>query len=415
MKRVAACLATVLAFGGLAATAGAGAAAADTTPQTLNLKVLLIGEGSTDPTTAAWASALSNEGVAFDEVTATGAVGSEQVSLPALSSGSTGNYNGVVIADSPTDYAAGQLSTLDTYESTFGVRQVDGYMFPNPNLGVTFSGTSGALDGTTDTLTAAGLAAFPELKGPIPFDTGSFGYGATVNPGAPYTPFLTNTAGQAMAGVYQHPTDATSNDPQAGVSELALNFNYNASQLQWLLLAPELINWVTQDTHLGLFRNYFGQDIDDLFIADNEWSQQYQCTPASTDPPDYNCPAAVQNAVAGSGPGIPADTQMTAADVDYVVNWEQQTGIKLNLAFNAIGACTYPAVGDQSNANCTGSVTDPSGTYSMPGQTSTPATPTMRPLLTSCSRTRRTSTGSPTPGRTSSSAVTSGRPSRSPR
>ena len=85
-------------------------------------------------------SALSNEGVAFDEVTATGAVGSEQVTLPALSSGSTGNYNGVVIADSPTDYAAGQLTALDTYESTFGVRQVDGYMFPNPNLGVTFVG-----------------------------------------------------------------------------------------------------------------------------------------------------------------------------------------------------------------------------------------------------------------------------------
>jgi len=29
------------------------------------------------------------------------------------------------------------------------------------------------------------------------------------------------------------------------------------------------INWVTQDTHLGLYRNYFGQDIDDTFIADN--------------------------------------------------------------------------------------------------------------------------------------------------
>ena len=128
--------------------------------------------------------------------------------------------------------------------------------------------SGGALDGTTGTLTAAGLAAFPELKGPIPFDTGSYGYGATVTAGAPYTPFLTNTAGQAMAGVYQHPNG----DPQAGVSELALNFDYNATQLQWLLLAPGLINWVTQDTHLGLYRNYFGQDIDDLFIADNEWS-----------------------------------------------------------------------------------------------------------------------------------------------
>ena len=294
----------------------------------------------------------------------------ETVTLPTLSSGSTGNYNGVVIADSPTDYAAGQFTALDAYESAFGVRQVDGYMFPNPNLGVTFNGISGSLDGTTGTLTAAGLAAFPELKGPIPFDNGSFGYGATVNTGAPYTPVPRPNSFRpdVMAGIYQHPTDATSNDPQAGVSELALNFNYNASQLQWLLLAPELINWVTQDTHLGLFRNYFGQDIDDLFIADNEWSQQYQCTPAATDPPDYNCPTAVQNATAGSGPGIPADVEMSAADVDYVVNWEKQTGITLNLAFNAIGACTAPSADVESSANCTGSVTDPSGTYTDPGQ-----------------------------------------------
>ena len=78
------------------------------------------------------------------------------------------------------------------------------------------------------------------------------------------------------------------------MSELSLIFDYNANQLQWLLLAPGLINWVTQDTHLGLYRNYFGQDIDDNFIADNEWSSQFQCTPAATDPPDYTCPAATR-------------------------------------------------------------------------------------------------------------------------
>ena len=61
-------------------------------------------------------------------------------------------------------------------------------------------------------------------------------------------------------------------DPQAGVSELALNFDYNASQLQWLLLAPGLINWVTQDTHLGLDRKYVEMDIDDTFTPDNAWS-----------------------------------------------------------------------------------------------------------------------------------------------
>ena len=337
-------------------------AAAAATPAQLNLKILLVGEGSSDVTTAAWQAALNSEGVPYTLVTATGSAGAETVTLPALSSGNVGNYNGVVIADSPTDYAAGALSALDTYESSFGVRQVDGYMFPSPALGVT-DATSGALDNTAGTLTTAGLAAFPELKGSIPFDAGSFGYGATVVAGAPYTPFLTNAAGQAMAGVYQHPAT----DAQAGVSELSLNFNYNASQLHWLLLAPGLINWVTQDTHLGLYRNYFGQDIDDVFIADNEWSQTFQCTPAATDPPDYTCPAADQGVAAGSAPGVPADVQMSAADVAYVVAWEKQAGITLNLAFNAIGACTAPAA-DASSANCTGSVTDPGGTYADPGQ-----------------------------------------------
>ena len=334
-------------------------AAGAATPAQLDLKILLVGQGPSDVTTAAWAAALASEGVPYTEIDATGTAPSETVTLPTLSSGTTGNYNGVVIADSPTNYAAGALSALDSYESTFGVRQVDGYMFPSPALGVT-NATSGALDGSTGTLTTAGLAAFPELKGPIPFDTGSFGYGATVDAGAPYTPFLTNAAGNVMAGVYQHP----STDAQAGVSELALNFDYNANMIQWLLLAPGLINWVTQNTHLGLYRNYFGQDIDDVFIADHEWSQQFQCTPAAANPPDFTCPSGVANNPADT----PPDVQMSAADVAYVVNWEQQTGIRLNLAFNGVGACTAPSATSESNANCTGSVTDTSGTYTDPGQ-----------------------------------------------
>ena len=60
-----------------------GAAAA--TPPTLNLKVLLIGQGPTDVTTAAWAAALKSEGVPFTEVDASGALASETITLPALS------------------------------------------------------------------------------------------------------------------------------------------------------------------------------------------------------------------------------------------------------------------------------------------------------------------------------------------
>ncbi len=360
---------------GIVAGSTAGIAAAATPANTLNLKVLLIGGvggAAADSTTAAWGSALTQEGVPYTEVDATGVLGSETVALPTLSSGTTGNYNGVVIADSPANFGAGALSPLFSYEAQFGVNQIDGYMFPSPALGVT-EATGGALDGTTGALTPAGLTAMPALKGPVPMDTGTYGYSATVNAGAPFTSYLNAASGDTMGGVYQHPGTG---DPQAGVSELSLFFDYNENSLQWLLLAPGLINWVTQGTHLGLYRNYFGQDIDDNFINDNEWSSALQCTPAATDPPDYTCPVADQGVAAGSGPGIPADVQMSAADVAYVVNWEQQTGIRLNLAFNAIGACTADTAADESTAVCNGSYADPNGTtYTDPGQAVDPSYP----------------------------------------
>jgi len=350
----------VVAVGALLTALCAAVPAAAATPSRLDLDVLLIGTGASDPTTAAWQSALSGEGVAYTTATATGDLGSQTVSLPALSTGDEGHFNGVVIADSPTNFAAGALDPLYDYEAAFGVRQVDGYMYPSPALGVT-AGAGTTLDATTAQLTAAGLAALPELKGPVPMDVGTYGYPASAVAGAPFTPWLRNTAGDVLAGVYQHPGA----DRQANVSELALTFDYNASQTQWLLLAPGLINWVTQDLHLGLYRNYFGEDVDDLFIADNEWSSQLQCTPAATEPVDVGCPASAQgNPAAG-----PPDSLMSAADVAYVANWQKQTGITLEFAFNGVGACTAPSAAAASSANCAGSTTVNGTTYTDPGVT----------------------------------------------
>jgi hypothetical protein len=335
--------------------------------EALDLRVLLIGNSSQDVTTAAWESALTSEGVPYTEVnvggaspttTTSAATGSWTITLPALSNGTKGFYNGVVIADSPANFVAGALTPLVSYESSFGVRQVDGSMFPSPALGAV-DATAGALDGTVGTLTAAGLVAFPELKGPVPFALGTWGYGATTVAGSPFTPIMNDSAGNALAGVYQHPAG----DAQAGVTEMSLFFNYNSNMLQWLLLAPGLVNWVTQDTHLGLYRSYFGQDIDDVFIADNAWSSVYQCTPSATDPPDYTCPPNIQ----GDTNVIP-DVQMSADDVAYVVDWEKKTGITLNLMFNGAGACTAPSDAQESSANCSGSVTDTGGTFTDPGQ-----------------------------------------------
>ncbi|QMU79567.1 hypothetical protein GXW83_31545 [Streptacidiphilus sp. PB12-B1b] len=308
--------ATLIAAAGAAIPAGAAAAAS---PPQLDLRVLLVGGvggAAADPTTAAWASALTTEGVPFTEVDAAGAAGSETVSLPALSSGTHGAYNGVVIADSPTYFAAGQLTALDAYESAFAVRQVDGYSYPNPALGLTDTG-AGALDGTSGRLTAAGLQALPELKGTIPFGTGSYGYPASAVAGAPVTPWLENSDGGILAAVYQHP----GTDAQAGVVELTLGFDYNAAQTQWLLLAPGLINWVTDGMHLGLYRNYVEMDIDDTFTPDDAW-----------DTADHTIDYADADAL-----------RMRAADVDYAATWSQANNFRMDQLFNGGGSVEYQA------------------------------------------------------------------------
>jgi hypothetical protein len=298
-------------------------AEAATAPPALNLNVLLIGTGSTDPTTAAWESALTSEGVAYTEATATGTYGAETVTLPTLTDGTTGNFNGVVIADSPAAFASGQLTALFSYESTYGIRQLDGYTAPYTGIGENNSSTTAVLDGTNGSLTAAGLAGLPGLAGTVPFAAGTStapatsGYPATVATGAPFTPWLDSSTGAVLAGVYQHPTT----DPQSGVSELALNFDYSSTMIQWLLLAPGLINWVTSDTHLGLDRNYVEMDIDDTFTPDNAWSTAVHDN-------DYS----------------DADSlRMQPADVTYAAQWSKANDFRMDQLFNYGGTDEYQA------------------------------------------------------------------------
>src|ERR1035438_5170427 len=109
-------LVLALALFGVVAIPAQDAGAATSTAPTVALKVLLIGDGASDPTTVAWEDALTTEGVAFTEVDAVGTTsGSETVALPALTTSATvGNFNGVVLADTDAAFAAGQLTALFT-------------------------------------------------------------------------------------------------------------------------------------------------------------------------------------------------------------------------------------------------------------------------------------------------------------
>ena len=66
---------------------------------------------------------------------------------------------------------------------------------------------------------------------------------------------------------------------------------------------------------------------------------------------------------------------MSATDVAYVVAWEKQTGITLNLAFNGVGACTADKAADESSAKCSGSITDNGATFTDPGQSVNSSSP----------------------------------------
>jgi hypothetical protein len=310
--------------GGLLAASALGAPTP--APPSVGLKVLLIGSGSADPTTVAWESALSSEGVPYTEVTATntGAPGSWQVALPALTNGTQGNYNAVVIADSPTDFAAGQLGALATYEGQYNVRQLDGYVtgFPSapPNLGVANDPTGAAITASSESLTAAGTAALPGLAGSVPFDAGSYAYPGTVSSSA-FTSWVSFGGTTSLGGVYQHP----STDAQKNVQEAALFFAYNQYQEQWRVLSRGLIDWVTQNAHLGLFRNYVSLHLDDVFNSDNTWDTSSHTT------------------------SLTAAAQMSAADMAAAAQWSRLNSFRIDWAFN----------GGASSANDTPATADP--------------------------------------------------------
>ncbi len=299
---------------------GSMAANADSSTQ-VDLRVLLIGLSSSDPVTQAWESQLTAEGVPYDLVLPDGS----SLTLPNLvdpDDANHGLYDGVVLIPSTYQFSWGTLAPLWSYESEFGVRQLDGYVFPAPALqGIGWdSHASTDLSGTTPNLTSAGLAAFPALAGPLPLDASTFGYPSTVqaSDGDTVTPLLEDADGETLIAVDQHP-DPDYTTGQSGVSEMSVTFDYGPHYTSWLLLAPSLIDWLTGDVHLGLTRNYAEMDIDDTFTPDNAWSIANHFN-------DYT----------------DADSlRMSPADVVYAAQWSHANDFRLDQLFNGGGSVAY--------------------------------------------------------------------------
>jgi hypothetical protein len=296
----------------------------------IDLRVLLLGTSATEPDFLAWEAALQREGVPFDTAVDSSA---GVLTLPALSDTTStgvqeGKYEAIIeaIGGLPvcaTTCTAGitttQAATLESYESTFGVRQITGDVYPSTAYGLSTPTTSGALDGTTATLTADGLTDFPYLKGPVSMDTGTYGYEAVpatsstgLAAGASYDSLVNGPAGSSLVGIYTDPS---------GVQQLVETFDANQYQLQSELLRHGALAWVTRGVYFGDQRNYLETNVDDNFLSDDSWDTTTKAT-------DYDPTDALRE---------------VGSDIVNAAKWSDANDFRIDELFNGGGSVDWAA------------------------------------------------------------------------
>jgi hypothetical protein len=312
--------------------------------QRIDVKVLLLSSDGTEPGFGAWKAELAREGVPYDTFVAyNGATRASTLTDERLADygANHANYDAVIVstgdlghnvanANGTTSYLSaltdGEWASLARFERTFGIRQLSDYTAPTPAHGLnTVAGAT--QDGVIGTLTAAGKAAFPYLKGAVPIANDdatvaeAFGYQATpTNPQAWQT-LLAGPNDTAYLGIYTHPDD--------GREEMVMTVASNENQIQAQLLRHGMLNWVVRGVFLGYQRNYFELQVDDLFLGDDAWDPTTHAT-------SYDSAAA---------------SRMTPADVAQAVAWSKSRGVRIDFAFNGGGSDLYKAE--------TGATTDP--------------------------------------------------------
>lgn len=238
-------------------------------------------------------------------------------------------YQAVVLPnDAPMQLSASELSALADFEREFHVRELDAYVFPTSALGMNSPTYSGSLDGMTASVTSAAQSAgFAQLVGPVPFDDldantiESYGYLGEPLPDDPanarqFTVLVDMPIPQAsgrgvIAGVYS----------DHGREQMIITAAMNQSQLQEQLQFPGILEWLTSGVHLGSERNYLSVHIDDMFLGDQRWVSDHNCTSGDDCPADVTAP----------------DIHVNADDVDYLLAWQSMHGMKLDMVFNGGG------------------------------------------------------------------------------
>ncbi|MBS7547678.1 hypothetical protein [Dietzia massiliensis] len=291
---------------------------------TVELRVLVLDDG--DFSGEAFATRLAAEGVEVDRINVK-ATGRQAITRAMLADDATktARYMGIVsVAADRTGLTPEENAVIDQFTADYGIREVSANVTPVAEVGLvpTTSGTN--FDATTATLTAGALSGeWSYLDGPVPFENlsstvaESWGYAATPAPGAQFVPLLTGPSGGAgvMMGVHTQGTR----------ERLVMTVAMNQYQHHFKALSHGIITWLTRGVSTSLYRNVFNVQVDDVFLADDEWNPIGNCTFGA------DCEAEAPD-------GALTESRMVADDVGVATSWENSNGIELDMTFNAFGA-----------------------------------------------------------------------------
>ena len=248
---------------------------------------------------------------------------------PTLSDGGChAYYQGVIFAYGGDYYnISAWQSTLISYEQTFGVRQLNWYDTPDPNFGLSYTGTQiPSTQSYTTNFTTAAVPVFFYANTATPLTITNAAVDlATADPaaGGTLTPLLQDASGNIVSAIY------TLNGQQF----LSQTFDSNPYLTHDLVVAYGLLNWVTNGVFLGDYHVYATQSIDDFFIDDSEWIPSTVCL-ADPQTLDRTLPDASNLPV----------FRVNAADMAQLVAWQKSkqadpllSQFELTIAMNGVG------------------------------------------------------------------------------
>ncbi|HTK12084.1 MAG TPA: hypothetical protein VL485_33240 [Ktedonobacteraceae bacterium] len=294
--------------------------------RTIDLKVLVLATANDDADLPAITQALDYLGVPYTVDIVTQKSGSLTPGM--LANGCRGYYQGIMLTEGNLSHQVGsdyvsalsktEWATLQNYEATWGVRQVNWYTYPTADFG--YQEVQNAVD-TTDTpiltnLTSQGKSVFsylnPDATIPIRY---AYTYLAPTLADGNTTPLLTDSKGNALASIHTY-----ANKRQI----LSLTFDNNPNLTHSIVLSYGLVNWLTKGLFLGERHVLMSPQIDDIFIPDSDWQPNTPC---------------------GTAPDNTGVTyRITGADLQALLNW--QTGkrtstitpnMTLTMVFNGFG------------------------------------------------------------------------------